>query len=93
MGRFEHLSVFLKQKRLDSGLSRTELAESLGKVHSQFVTNWELGLCAPPNHKLDKLITVLKIDRAELVDIMLKDSLVEIEEKLAPPKKKSSSAG
>ena len=74
MAEFRHLGAYLRQKRLDSGYTQSELASSLGDVHSQFVSNWERGLCAPPGHSLHKLIDVLKLNREKLVDVMLDDT-------------------
>jgi transcriptional regulator with XRE-family HTH domain len=90
MAEFKHMGTYLRQKRLDSGYTQSELASSLGDVHSQFVSNWERGLCAPPGHSLHKLIDVLKLSREKLVDVMLEDSRVVIESKVF---KKKSKAG
>ncbi len=87
MAEFRHLGAYLRQKRLDSGYTQSELASSLGDVHSQFVSNWERGLCAPPGHSLHKLIDVLKLNREKLVDVMLDDSRMEIESKVFKKKK------
>jgi transcriptional regulator with XRE-family HTH domain len=87
MAEFHHLGAYLKEKRVTSNYTQAELASSLGDVHSQFVSNWERGLCAPPGHCLHKLIDVLKLNREKLVDIMLQDSRSEIEAKVF--KKKS----
>jgi len=90
MAEFKNMGTYLRQKRLDSGYTQSELASSLGDVHSQFVSNWERGLCAPPGHSLHKLIDVLKLSREKLVDVMLEDSRVVIESKVF---KKKSKAG
>ncbi len=82
MAEFQNLGTFLKEKRLSSKYTQAELASSLGDVHSQFVSNWERGLCAPPGHCLPKLIDVLKLNRAKLVDVMLQDSKADIEAKV-----------
>lgn len=89
MAEFHHLGTFLKQKRIDSGLTQAELASKLGDVHSQFVSNWERGLCAPPGHSLHKLIDLLKISRDKLVDVMLADSKAIIESKVYKKKPKN----
>ena len=89
MSEFHHLGSFLKRKRIDSGYTQAELASSLGDVHSQFVSNWERGLCAPPSHCFQKLIEVLKLSREKLVEVMLADSRVAIEAKVFKKKAKS----
>lgn len=88
MPEFRNLGQFLKAKRVSSQWTQGGLAAELGSIHSQFVSNWERGLCAPPNHCFQKLITCLKIDRKELVRVMLMDAKAEIESKVL--KKKSA---
>lgn len=87
MAEFSNLGTFLKQKRIDSGFTQNELASKLGDIHSQFVSNWERGLCAPPNHSFQKLISVLKINKQKLVDVMMEDSKISIEARVLNKKK------
>ena len=82
MSEFTHLCKFLKQKLLDAQLTQSGLAEELGDVHNQCVSNWERGLCAPPSHCLETLIKVLKIKREEMVDVMVQDARLAIESKI-----------
>lgn len=82
MPEFERLGKFLKQKRIEKDLTQLELANTLGNVHSQFISNWERGLCAPPSHSLQSLIKL----REELVLVMLEDSRSVIEKKVFPKK-------
>ncbi|AZZ36768.1 hypothetical protein CIK05_08175 [Bdellovibrio sp. qaytius] len=89
MNEFSNLGQYLKQKRMSSDLTQGELAEKLGDVHVQFVSNWERGLCAPPNHCLEKLIQTLDLSREKLVKVMLEDSKIIITAKIF---KKSNSA-
>lgn len=79
MREFTNLGNFLKDKRIEQTLTQRELATALSDVHTQFVSNWERGLCAPPSHCLQNLIELLKIKREELVDVMLEDSKAVIE--------------
>lgn len=71
---FLQLSQYLKKSRGEMKITQAQLAEALGDVHVQFVSNWERGLCAPPNHCFQKLISVLNLDREKLVKVMLLDS-------------------
>lgn len=82
MSDFLELGHYLKEKRLSSGFTQTELATQLGNVHTQFVSNWERGLCSPPNHCFQKLIEVLQLNRDKLVKVMLADSKKIIAEKV-----------
>lgn len=87
-GDFQNLGLYLKEKRLTAGFTQTELSKSL-KVHVQFVSNWERGLCAPPSHCFQHLIEVLELSRDQLVIEMVADSKRAIEAKVFKKKKKS----
>lgn len=87
-GDFHNLGIYLKEKRLSAGLTQTELSQSL-KVHVQFVSNWERGLCAPPSHCFHHLIDVLGLNREQVVNAMVSDSKRAIEAKVFKKKKKS----
>lgn len=88
MHEFSNLGNFLKKKRIERNFTQRELASALSDVHTQFVSNWERGLCAPPSHCLQNLIELLKINREALVGVMLEDSRATIQAKVY--KKKSS---
>lgn len=81
MAEFSNLGLLLKNQRIQKNLTQAELAAGI-KVHSQFVSNWERGLCAPPSEKFQALINFLKIDRNKIVQAMLADAKMEIEEKV-----------
>lgn len=74
MIEFCNLGQYLKQKRLGLNLTQSELSEKLGNVHVQFISNWERGICAPPNHCFEKLIGILDLSRDKLVKVMVEDS-------------------
>lgn len=86
---FHNLGLYLKEKRSNSGFTQVELSEAL-KVHVQFVSNWERGLCAPPNHCFEKLVQVLNLNRDTLVKVMVDDSKRLIELKVFSKRKKSN---
>jgi len=89
MAEFHQMGLFLKKKRIEAGFTQSQLASKLGDVHSQFVSNWERGLCAPPGHSLQKVIDLLKINREKLVEVMLVDAQVEIESRVYKKNSKS----
>ena len=89
MAEFNELGHYLKAKRVESGYTQAELAGKLGDVHSQFVSNWERGLCAPPSHAFQDLIAILKLSRERLVEVMLTDSQKVIESKVYKKKGKT----
>ena len=74
MTEFLELGQYLKEKRQSEKLTQSELANKLGDVHTQFVSNWERGLCAPPGHCFSQLIEILNLNRNKLVKVMMNDS-------------------
>ena len=90
MTEFLNLGNYLKEQRVEAEMTQSELSQKL-KVHVQFVSNWERGLCAPPSHCFEKALDVLKCDRNKVVEYMLQDSKKLIESKVF--KKKKGKAG
>lgn len=84
---FHHLGLYLKELRLKAGLTQTELAIAIN-MHSQFVSNWERGLSAPPSRCFQAVLDLLQADREKVVKVMLTDSKKMIEAKVFAPKKK-----
>ncbi|MGZ3768421.1 MAG: helix-turn-helix domain-containing protein [Bdellovibrio sp.] len=72
------LPKLLQTYREKSGLSQVEVAEKLGYTTSQFVSNWERGLSAPPFNALRKLAVLYKIDADELFDISLENKIEQV---------------
>jgi len=89
MREFGNLGKFLKNARSDRALTQKDVAEKLG-LHVQFVSNWERGICAPPGHSFQKMIQLLRLDRSELVDVMLNDSKSYIQSKVYKKKPKAT---
>lgn len=87
-GDFQNLGQYLKEKRLSEGFTQTEISQTL-KVHVQFVSNWERGLCAPPSHCFHNLIDLLRLNRDQVVNAMVQDSKRVIEAKVYKKKKKA----
>ena len=55
------LCSYLLKAREKKGLTQKQLAEKLGIVSAQLISNWERGLCAPPIKKISTLASVLDI--------------------------------
>lgn len=91
VAEYHHLGTYLKEKRAEIGMTQAELSKALNRVHSQFISNWERGLCTPPGHCWEDLIQILKLSRKALVDVMLRDSRTMIEAKIYKKTKKSHS--
>jgi len=82
MTEFSNLGEFLKKHRVEAGMTQSELALALGGIHSQFVSNWERGLCAPPGHSFQALIKVLGIKREALLEVMVADARAGIKKRV-----------
>lgn len=84
------LNDYLRQKRLDSGLSQLDVARVLGYSSPQFVSNWERGLVSPPLETIAVLIDLYKISPGEVVDKIVDETRSYLEDNLATKKKKSA---
>lgn len=69
MKNYENLGHFLQEARINSNFTQKELSDLLG-FGVQFVSNWERGLCAPPERSFQNLIKILRIDSDKLVKVM-----------------------
>lgn len=69
--KFVRMGHYLKGKRKEQRLSQSQVATRLGYTSSQFVSNWERGLCAPPVETLPKLIELYKMGKNEMVEIIV----------------------
>lgn len=83
---FHNLGSYLKKGRMNVGLTQQELADEL-KLHGQYVSNWERGLCGPPLRLSEKVMTLLELDPKKYVQMLMKDTEQDIR-KLVYPKKK-----
>jgi len=53
---------YLKESRLNSGLSQGKVAKELGYTSAQFISNWERGLSEPPLKTLRQLTELYGIE-------------------------------
>lgn len=74
MRSFHYQGILFRDARSKSGLTQAELAKKVN-VHSQFVSNWERGLCGVPEAELRSVIRVLKIPRHSLQVALELDAL------------------
>lgn len=81
------MNEYLRQKRLESGLSQLDVARELGYSSPQFVSNWERGLVSPPLETISVLIDLYKISADEVIDRILDETREHLESSLT---KKSS---
>jgi transcriptional regulator with XRE-family HTH domain len=85
------LNEYLREKRVDSGLSQLDVARELGYSSPQFVSNWERGLVSPPLETIAVLIDLYKISSSEVVSKILEETRDYLESNLGRKSKKSKS--
>ena len=83
------LNDYLRQKRVDSGLSQLDVARELGYSSPQFVSNWERGLVSPPLETIAVLVDLYKIPATEVVNKILEETRDYLESNLGKKSKKS----
>ncbi len=87
------LAVQLKEARLQVGLSQVDLAEKLGYETSQFISDWERGIHAPPIKNLSKICKLLNVNEQKIFDLFIeiaKEKLVhDLEKEFKRSKKRS----
>jgi len=76
------LSKFLKEKRLEAGLSQGEVEKKLGYTSPQFVSNWERGLSQPPVATLRKIAQIYNISANDMFEVMLKATIDQVTSEL-----------
>jgi transcriptional regulator with XRE-family HTH domain len=84
------IGTFLKDVRVRRNMTQADLAKKLGYTTSQFVSNWERGLCSPPLNSIPEIATILGISQKEIREMMnliLEQTRQELEKRLF--KKKS----
>lgn len=68
--------MFLEARK-KAGLTQQELADKLN-LHSQFVSNWERGLCGVPKGQIKKTVRILKLTRADFEYTYAQDAMNEV---------------
>jgi transcriptional regulator with XRE-family HTH domain len=80
--KFKALSVFLKTKRLQAGLTQIEVSRALGYSNSQFLSNCERGLCAPPLCGIRILMKLYKIPTNAMIKLLIDEQRKFLRSKL-----------
>lgn len=76
------LSDYLSKKRTQSGLTQSEVSQTLGYSTPQFISNWERGVSSPPVETIKKLAKMYNASADELFEIFLRESLEQTEKNL-----------
>mgnify|MGYP003393974157 CR=1 FL=1 len=75
---FMALGNYLRVRREKAGYSQVQVSKVLGYGSSQFISNFERGLCAPPLIKLKKLVDLYKMPPKEVIGIIMKAQEAEL---------------
>lgn len=82
MSAGKKFAEFLKNKRVDAGLSQMQVAEFLNYSTPQFISNWERGVSQPPVNSLKRLSLLYKTSAEELFECALEATIEELSEDL-----------
>ena len=72
-GSFSRIGEYFRKRRIEAGLTQTEVADSLGLATGQFISNWERGRSMPPMVYLPKLVKLYGLNRGEVMEIYLNE--------------------
>ncbi len=61
---------FIKEKRVDAGLTQRDVASHLKYTTAQFVSNWERGISMPPLEALPRLSKLLEVPAKDFIKVM-----------------------
>ncbi|MCB0394586.1 MAG: helix-turn-helix transcriptional regulator [Bdellovibrionales bacterium] len=81
------LGTYLKNKRENAGLSQKDVADHLGLSSPQYISNFERGVCGPSLETVKELCSIYKINKREIVDIMIEDYRTLVESKVLSKRK------
>ena len=65
------LTLFLKEKRIEAGLTQLQASQVIGHQTAQYVSNFERGLCEPSVEKAMQLCEAYDVSRRELYEVLV----------------------
>jgi transcriptional regulator with XRE-family HTH domain len=68
------LNEYLRQARINVGLSQKEVSDHLKYGNAQFISNIERDLCSPPLKMLKSLIKLYDLDKKEVIQIIINET-------------------
>lgn len=74
-------STFLRNARIDAGLTQRNVSTKMGWSSPQYVSNWERNISPAPFKDLKKLSKALglnAIDKRQLIEVMTREYQMEI---------------
>lgn len=82
MKTFKHIGSFMRRQRLEAGITQAEFSRQL-RVHVQYVSNWERGLCSPPLTAMRALVRKHKIPLHDLKGALQEDATADVEKEIS----------
>ena len=76
------ITGFLKEKRLEAGLTQKAVAEKFGYTSGQFVSNWERGLVMPPLKTIRQLAELYGANLNEIYEMICEETQRVVREQL-----------
>lgn len=67
------LAAFLKEKRVEAGLTQSDVARKLGYSSPQFISNWERGLANPPVFVLRDITKMYKVPADKMFSVLMEE--------------------
>lgn len=64
---------FLKESRIEAGLSQRDVSQSLGYPTAQVISDWERGVRSPPAIMLRKLVKLYQLPVEQLFELILEE--------------------
>ena len=77
--RLKALGAFLKEARINSGLSQGDVSRILGLATPQLVSNWETGRSSPPMKYIEKLSRIYPLNVEKFFDFLVDYSVSHAE--------------
>lgn len=76
------LGQLFKQIRIDAGATQSELAKMLGYKTSQYISNYERGLCNPAPEVTMMFMDVFDVPKRQIKSMMLKQYAEKLDQML-----------
>jgi len=81
--KFGSFGSYLKTARESRNITQSELAKKLGYTTSQFISNWERGLCDPPFDAIPEISHFLGLSKRDIVNVILEQTKIDIENRFS----------
>ena len=84
MNGFNTVATMLKEARVETGISQTELAKKAGMKNGQFISNIERGLCSLPARKIQIMCDLLGLNQERLTMAITTDYEIRLRSLMNP---------